>query len=209
MKIISHRGYWKTELEKNTLPAFSSSFMLGFGTETDVRDFNQQLVISHDMANGREISLDAVLTLANSLNKGKQLTLALNIKSDGLAAHIGRAIQLYKNLDCFVFDMSVPDMRNYFKENIPTFSRMSEVERIPTWIDFCEGIWLDSFESDWFSNSLILDLLSKGKRVCIVSPELHKRSHIELWKRIAPLADEQLLMLCTDHPEQAHEFFSL
>jgi glycerophosphoryl diester phosphodiesterase len=45
MKIMSHRGYWRGEDEKNTTTAFSRSFDLGFGTETDVRDALGQLVI--------------------------------------------------------------------------------------------------------------------------------------------------------------------
>ena len=49
MEILSHRGYWKTVTEKNTIIAFKRSFNLGFGTETDIRDLNGNLVISHDM----------------------------------------------------------------------------------------------------------------------------------------------------------------
>ena len=59
MIVLSHRGYWKTAVEKNTPTAFKRSFELGFGTETDVRDRNGELVISHDMPNGSEITLAA------------------------------------------------------------------------------------------------------------------------------------------------------
>lgn len=207
MKILSHRGYWKAEAEKNTDAAFSHSFSLGFGTETDVRDFNGRLVISHDIATGTEIYFEKFLDLANLHNHSEPLTLALNVKADGLASLIGRTIEDYKDLDCFVFDMSVPDMRDYLNKGIPVFTRMSEVEQQPAWLERCEGIWLDGFESEWFTNTLIHDLLRRQKRVCIVSPELHRRGHLAFWKRIKPLADEPLLMLCTDFPEQALKFF--
>jgi glycerophosphoryl diester phosphodiesterase len=207
MKILSHRGYWKAEAEKNTEMAFNNSFSLSFGTETDVRDFNGRLVISHDIATGTEIGFEKFMGLANLHTHSEPLTLALNVKADGLASLIGRAIKDYKNLDCFVFDMSVPDMRDYLNKGIPAFTRMSEVEQQPAWLDRCEGVWLDGFESEWFANSLIHDLLSIQKRVCIVSPELHRRDHLAFWKRIKPLADEPLLMLCTDFPEQALKFF--
>ena len=39
MKIISHRGWWRAEIEKNTPRAFQRTLSAGFGTETDVRDF--------------------------------------------------------------------------------------------------------------------------------------------------------------------------
>lgn len=207
MKILSHRGCWKAEAEKNTEIALNQSFSLGFGTETDVRDFNGRLVISHDIATGTEICFEKFLGLANSHDHGGPVTLALNVKADGLASLIGRAIKNYNDLDCFVFDMSVPDMRDYLNQGIPAFTRMSEVEQQPAWLERCEGIWLDSFDSEWFTNSLIHNLLNRQKRVCIVSPELHRRDHLAFWKRIKPLADEPLLMLCTDFPEQALKFF--
>lgn len=50
MIVLSHRGYWKNSLEKNKFVAFERSFSMGFGTETDIRDFNGELVISHDIA---------------------------------------------------------------------------------------------------------------------------------------------------------------
>lgn len=209
MKILSHRGYWKTEVEKNKEQAFLRSFSMNFGTETDVRDFNGGLVISHDIATGSEMKFEDFIRLANEYECREKLTLALNVKSDGLAMHISRLIRDCENLDCFVFDMSIPDMRSYLRENISVFSRISEVERQPVWLNECEGVWLDSFESDWFSNTVIIDLLNQNKRVCIVSPELHKRDNTILWERIKQLADQQLLMLCTDYPEQAQEFFEI
>jgi hypothetical protein len=209
MKIISHRGYWKAETEKNKKIAFDRTFSIGLGTESDVRDFNGRLVISHDIANGTEITLVDLLALADSYQVADQITLALNVKSDGLSELIGEALLKYKKkLDCFVFDMSIPDMRGYLDNDIPVFTRMSEVELQPAWLEQCEGIWLDGFETEWYSNTLITDLLSiHNKRVCIVSPELHKRNHLALWERIKPLASEPLLMLCTDFPQLAQEFF--
>jgi len=207
MNIISHRGYWKSDTEKNTETAFSRSFSLGFGTETDVRDYHGGLVISHDIATGTNMLLKDFLTMANACNGRSPITVALNIKADGLAAHVALALNSHPGLDCFVFDMSVPDMRDYFNHGIPVFTRMSEVEQQPNWLDRSAGVWLDGFESEWFSNSLILDLLKKNKRVCIVSPELHRREHLAFWKAIKPLAGESRLMLCTDFPEQALEFF--
>lgn len=205
MKILSHRGYWKTVEEKNSAVAFDRSFMLGFGTETDVRDCGQRLLISHDMPTGTEMGLDQFLASAARIQAG--LTLALNIKADGLAVPVRQALDLHPTLDCFVFDMSVPDTIGYFNAGIPVFSRMSEVERDPVWLDRASGIWLDAFAMQWFGASEITGLLRLGKRVCIVSPELHKREHLPLWESIRHLSQEPDLMLCTDFPESAQQFF--
>ena len=128
MKIISHRGYWQDASEKNSIAAFHRSFALGFGTETDVRDCAGQLVISHDMPTGNELSFDAFLQLADNYKSPSRLTLALNIKSDGLVDPINEAVARYSGLDCFVFDMSIPDSRAYLESSLPVFMRMSEVE---------------------------------------------------------------------------------
>tara|TARA_B100000886_G_C20155158_1_gene379734 strand:- start:159 stop:404 length:246 start_codon:yes stop_codon:yes gene_type:complete len=49
MQIISHRGLWKSLHERNTAVAFERSFAKGFGLETDLRDFNGDIYISHDV----------------------------------------------------------------------------------------------------------------------------------------------------------------
>lgn len=48
MLFLSHRGRWLEPSEKNTEAAFVRWFAQGFGTETDVRDLDGQVVISHD-----------------------------------------------------------------------------------------------------------------------------------------------------------------
>ena len=49
MQLIAHRGFWLDPKEKNTEIAFSRALSHGFGIETDFRDLNGQLVISHDI----------------------------------------------------------------------------------------------------------------------------------------------------------------
>lgn len=206
LKVISHRGYWLKPEEKNSEQAFTRSFSMGFGTETDIRDCAGRLLISHDMPQGQEMSCAQMLELAQA-GQQQPLTLALNIKADGLALALRQELLRFPALDCFVFDMSVPDMRAYFQAGVPVFTRMSEVEREPAWLDQCAGVWLDGFESVWFDNVVIENLLERGKRVCVVSPELHKRDHLPLWQQLKPIAQRDGLILCTDIPEDAVRFF--
>ena len=85
MIVLSHRGYWKTPEEKNQPVAFERSFALGYGTETDIRDHNRNLVISHDMASATDLSLEDMLHIYRTHGRSaeKRLPLALNIKADG------------------------------------------------------------------------------------------------------------------------------
>jgi hypothetical protein len=207
LKIISHRGFWREISEKNTEIAFERSFVNGYGTETDLRDLSGSLVIAHDMPVGTEMEFDNFLNLFEDASDDKSLTLALNIKADGLALLVKNILDLHSSVDCFVFDMATPDMRSYLDLNIPVFTRMSEVEKDPIWLSQSTGVWLDSFESDWYSAELVEDLLNQNKRVCIVSPELHSRGHLALWKKIHSLRDCKQLILCTDYPDLANKFF--
>ena len=207
MRIISHRGYWRTPSEKNTINAFQRSFDLGFGTETDIRDLAGEIVISHDLPNVDEIRLEKFLALVNSYENAHSLTLALNIKSDGLLMPLKATLAEYKNLDIFVFDMSVPDSRPYLNSDLTTFMRMSEVEKTVAWLDQADGIWLDGFSSIWYDWNVLQKLLNNGKKICVVSPELHGRDHTELWSLLTSFNQNQSLILCTDLPEAAASFF--
>lgn len=208
MKIISHRGYWKESKEKNTEIAFNRSFSLGYGTETDVRDYHGQLVISHDIANDSSVSFESFIKNASKYgSEENKLTLALNVKSDGLASKMANVVKNYPALDCFVFDMSIPDMRSYFDTSLAVFTRLSEVETQAIWLDKCDGVWLDAFDSQWYSAETLLSLLNTKKRICIVSAELHGRENKGLWEILLPLSGKSNLILCTDVPEKASEFF--
>jgi len=207
MKIISHRGYWKLQIEKNTTESFKRSFDLGFGTETDIRDCCGELVISHDMPIGRELKLDDFLGMVANYPTEPPLPLALNIKADGMAKKLKEKLKLYPALNYYFFDMSIPDMRSYIELGLPTYSRVSEYEHPPIFYEQAAGVWLDGFDSDWFGNELIIDLLKSNKPVCVVSPELHGRPHEALWRRMHSIKDQSNLMLCTDLPEAASSFF--
>lgn len=210
MNLLSHRGYWRQRVEQNTDAAFRESIARGYGFETDLRDSGGGIVIAHDPATGGEQQLAAMLQTASAemaRHMHPHLPLALNIKADGLAALMRPLLDAHGDLDCFAFDMSVPDMPSYFDIGIPVFTRMSEVEPQPAWLQRSAGVWLDGFQSEWYGRAVIEDLLNAGKRVCVVSSELHHRPHDALWELLKPLANETGLMLCTDHPEDAASYF--
>jgi hypothetical protein len=209
MQIISHRGYWKTPSEKNGLSAFERSFSLGFGTETDFRDYNGQVVISHDVVNISAPSLEQFFEIYKQYSG--DFPLAMNIKADGLQKLLKEAIVRFDVNNYFVFDMSVPDTLGYIDFGIDFFSRQSEYEPQPAFYDQCSGIWLDAFTDIWYDSGLILNHISKGKQVALVSSELHKRAHTKLWEFIKAngLYKNSQVILCTDLPEEAKHYFEI
>ena len=63
MEIVAHRGCWYSEEEKNTKEALIRAFEKRFGIETDIRDRNGQLVISHNISNTSSILLEEILQI--------------------------------------------------------------------------------------------------------------------------------------------------
>jgi hypothetical protein len=206
MIILSHRGYWKTADEKNKPVAFHRSFSLGFGTETDIRDYRGDLVISHDIADADCLSLHDFFEIYNQYDKS--LPLALNIKADGLQALLGSYLKEYSISNYFLFDMSVPDHIQYAKTDMLTFTRQSEYEKECALYDESAGVWLDEFKAHWIDEQVVGYHLKNNRQVCIVSPDLHKRDYLAEWKHYKTMEknlDE--FMLCTDYPEDAKTFF--
>lgn len=208
MLILSHRGYWVKEYEKNREIAFERSFSLGFGTETDIRDYKGQLVISHDIADESCITVKRFFEVYNSFKNN--LPLALNIKADGLQYKLKELLLTHSIENYFVFDMAVPDGIIYLNEEINVFTRQSEYEMLPAYYKQAKGLWLDEFYDHWVDRGVIQKHMSHGKEICIVSPDLHGRDYKNEWAEYKAITDKccsDHLMLCTDHPEKAREFF--
>ncbi len=173
MQIISHRGYWKEIQERNSETAFVRSSDLGFGTETDIRDYNGEIVISHDIAQSSSISLDKFLKIYKRFNSS--LPLALNIKADGLQEKLKEALRKNDITSYFTFDMSIPDTLGYIDKGLVFFSRQSEYEPIPAFYEKCAGIWLDAFKDIWYNAEVIKKHVESSKQVVIVSPDVNYR----------------------------------
>ena len=63
MEIIAHRGFWRKKTDQNTIGAFKLALNNHFGIETDIRDQNGQLVISHDIPKTKSIRLSELFKI--------------------------------------------------------------------------------------------------------------------------------------------------
>lgn len=207
MQIISHRGLCcDFKVENNKIEAFKHSFDKGIGTETDLRDYQGKIVISHDIPTGEEPFFEDLLKVMN----GKNLLLALNIKADGLSNEIAQLLQYYNHTNYFTFDMSIPDMVSQMKQNMKFYTGCSDILETPVLLKKAAGVWLDSFYSEWFDENLVLDFLSAGKKICIVSAELHGRDNKNQWNILKSFSciNTDEITLCTNLPEDAILFFN-
>jgi hypothetical protein len=183
MKILSHRGYWQCPEEKN-----------------------RELVLSHDMATGGEVTFEELLQLMN----GRNLPLALNIKADGLAAEMLKLLNQYDHTNYFTFDMSIPEMVKQTNMQIKVYAPLSDVNQTSFFLEKSSGVWLDGFYSIWYDNLVIEKLISQNLEVCIVSEELHGRPYEGQWNDIRSnkYLGSSKLLICTDKPEEAVEYFN-
>lgn len=204
MEILAHRGYWVSENEKNTETAFERAIIHGFGVETDVRDYGGKLVISHDLPDSHSQPLDSFLHMCRAQNT--VCSVALNIKADGLCDLLEETLAKYPQLTCFFFDMSVPEQVNYVERGLPVYTRQSDYESMPVLYREAAGVWLDSWKESWITEVCIERHLAEGKSVGIISPEIHGQDPVPLWEMIRKLKEERIL-LCTDIPQKAEEYF--
>ena len=209
LEIIAHRGLWEKPRQKNTKFAIEAAFREGFGIETDIRDLGGDLVVSHDMPtmNSNHMRLDELLDLYSLQANG--LSLALNIKSDGLCGSLKDKLRSSVH-NYFVFDMSVPDTLSYKSEDVRFFTRQSEYEVEPVLYHDACGVWLDEFFSSWITEDIMRMHYLSGKRLAIVSPELHGRSYDVEWKKYKSIIHENPeleILLCTDFPLEARRYF--
>ncbi|WP_208951734.1 hypothetical protein [Rahnella sp. ChDrAdgB13] len=202
MHILAHRGRWRTPEEKNTREALDRAFRAGFGVETDVRDLDGELVISHDMPGRGALTLETVLD--DYRLAGRPGWLALNLKADGLAAPLKKLLRCYGVDRYFCFDMSVPDTLACLQAGLVSAARVSEYEPEGRLCTRAGAVWVDGFPPQAPEARLLQRWLGQGKIVCLVSPELHGCAADDFMTALralpAGVREHPHLMVCTDHP---------
>lgn len=205
MKLLAHRGlWWNEKIQPNSLEAIQKALDLGFGVEIDVRDHFGKTVVSHDpvLPEVTITEFSEVLRISQNYDS----TLAINVKTDGIAQEISTLIANMDSPSYFCFDMSIPETVKYQSLNLNCFSRVSEYEPFNNVMKGTVGIWLDSFHTDWWKDSEFIQLIQSNS-TCIVSPELHGREHERAWKFVYENLDTKDLFLCTDFPLEAQRYF--
>lgn len=182
----------------------------GYGIETDIRDYFGKLVISHNIADNNSQLLEDFLIQYKRL--GSDACLALNIKADGLQGLINELTEKYDVQNYFLFDMSIPEMVVNREKNLKFFTRHSDIEQNCVLYDYAEGVWIDSFyDNNWLTGDIIHKHLKYGKKIGIISPEIHGADHKVTWELLLKNSffKNNDVMLCTDIPDMAKEYFKL
>lgn len=208
MKILAHRGFWNENVRSNSPQALRSALEHGFGFESDLRDYCGELVISHNIADALCQKAEEIFQWLREFND--EYCFAINIKADGMKELLIKGLEHHQIKNYFTFDMSVPQMVEFFQQGIVYFTRQSEIEPAPIMYQNAAGVWIDSFYDDgWITAELLGQHIACGKTVCIVSPDLHKRPHLDFWMRLLRFdVNFDKVMLCTDSPLEAADVFA-
>lgn len=208
MKILAHRGCWSADVKNNSPKALRTALELGFGFESDIRDYCGELVISHNIADASCQKADEVFQWLEEFHN--QYCFAVNIKADGLKDLLMENLKRYHIENYFTFDMSAPQMVEFCQQGIVCFTRQSEIEPSPIMYREAAGVWIDGFYGDdWITEELLKQHILQGKTACVVSPELHQRPYSALWERLLHFnIDFNKIMLCTDYPMEAATVFA-
>lgn len=163
------------------------------GLEIDIRDFNNELVLSHDHPTQDSIKLTDFFQQINS-----DVLIAINIKTSEIEKELYEIISNSRIHHYFTFDWPIPSLQKALQSNLICAFRLSEYEKYihPN----CSWVWLDSFHSIWYDLTLLRSLKGWGLKIAVVSPELHQReSELENMKEI--VKSGMVDAICTDLPE--------
>jgi hypothetical protein len=198
MNFISHR--------RNTIAELQST-PKEYGVEVDIRSDRGRLIIHHDPFSQGEI-------FEVWLQHYKHGTLILNIKEEGIEAHLIELMKQNKITDYFFLDQSFPFLIKWSKLGERHCAvRISEFESIETALTLAgkiDWVWVDCFTRFPLTNSDAKRLKNAGFKLCIVSPELHGRPAKTEIPHLASLLRERFInpeAICTKEIEFWKECF--
>lgn len=146
-----------------------------YGIEIDIRDYEYELILSHDPFIGRE-DFHHILRLETFLKYYKHKFIILNIKNEGIEYRVLEILKKYHIDNYFFLDCSFPMINKLSQNNENNIAmRLSEYETIETVLNMknkVKWVWVDCF-TKFPLNKDQFDLLKQnGFNICIVSPEL-------------------------------------
>lgn len=168
---------------------------LEYGTEIDIRDLGERLVLQHDpYVDGEDLEY--------FLQHYRHGTLILNVKSERIEHRVVELIQKYNIQDYFFLDSTFPMiflLSNQGEKKIALrFSEYEGIDTIRSMIGKVDWVWVDCFTQLPINQENYALLREWGFKLCLVSPELQGRDQdIEEYKHYL---DEQGIVfdkICT------------
>lgn len=186
MILISHRVNKLNQLKKTNTK---------YGIEVDIRDKNNDLIVTHDpFSNG--------IKLKTYLNSFKHKLIIANIKSERIEDRVIKIFKKKKIKNYFFLDSSIPKIIDMTKRNISNIGlRVSYYENIEIAVKLkgkVKWIWYDTFMGIPKDLKEFRLLKKMNYKICLVSPELHKKKINFNSKKLILLKKKRLIdAICT------------
>ena len=222
MDILAHRGNIDgpdLNLE-NTYEAYERALSLGFGLEIDLRRSGpSQFYVSHDrLTNTASQDLSRFAPLFRRYSGS---IIAVNVKELGYEEQLA-ALQesgVFGSRSFFFdFELLEPDAPGTAQGRIQRLANGSHVALAARISDRGESVerclsipsqtvWADEFDRFWIEPAALQPLKQAGRRIYIVSPELHGASRVDRLARWHAIKLWKVDGICTDHCCEADLFF--
>ena len=172
-----------------------------YGVEIDVRSYNNKIILNHDpMKNGE--------FLDNCIRRYNHKFLIINIKEEGLEKYIIKILKNKKIKDFFFLDQSFPFLIKTLNSNetrcAVRFSEYEDIRTINNLKKKINWVWVDHFSKFPLNKSISNSLKKKNIKICIVSPEIVKKTSIQNLKKLKNSIQKKNIHIdavCTKNPE--------
>ena len=188
MIIIKHRVNTSKELKKTNI---------NFGVEIDLRSKNKDIYLHHDPFKKGEL-------FSKWIKSYKHKLIVLNVKEEGLEPKILKILKKNNLRKYFFHDQTFSSLiKNMHKTKVSIrYSEFEELKKIDKLFNSIKWLWIDNFTEIKIDKKFYNYLKRKKVKICMVSPELVKRTRSKEIKKIVSYLKKNKLMIdavCTNN----------
>ena len=150
-----------------------------FGVEIDLRSKNKDIYLHHDPFKKGEL-------FSNWIKYFKHKLLVLNVKAEGLEQKIVSILKKNNIKNFFFHDQTFSSLlKNMHKTKVSIrYSEFEDLKKIDKLFDTIKWVWVDNFNEIKINRKFYSFIKKKKVKICIVSPELVKKSRSKEIKKI-------------------------
>ena len=170
-----------------------------FGVEIDLRSQKKDIYLHHEPFKKGELFSKWIKNYNHKL-------IILNVKEEGLEKPILKILRKNKINNFFFHDQTFSSMlKNMSKTKVSIrYSEFEELKKIDILFKKIKWLWVDNFNKLEIDKKLYKLLKRQKVKICLVSPELVKKSRLnEIKKIILFLRKNKIIIdaVCTKRPE--------
>tara|TARA_Y100000591_G_C21587110_1_gene571255 strand:- start:172 stop:756 length:585 start_codon:yes stop_codon:yes gene_type:complete len=189
MIIVKHRVNNSKELKK---------ININFGVEIDLRSKNKDIYLHHDPFKKGEL-------FSKWIKSFKHKLIVLNVKEEGLEPKILSILKRNNVRNYFFHDQTFSSLiKNMHKTKVSVrYSEFEGLKKVNKLFNSIKWLWVDNFSEIKIDKKFYYYLKKKKVKICIVSPELVKKSRSKEIKKVISYLKKNKFKIdavCTKNP---------